>query len=140
MFRPLIFIAALAPTTALAGVCDGALDREVPAFEVAKSAMLAGDFATFYDAATPYATKDPATKSGFLDPLVANFPEGFSNCVTVVQRTETPGYVQEITLFFVDGVTGPISLYLAAVEVDGVMQPMSVVYNSDMDVVFDELR
>lgn len=140
MFRPLIWMVALAPVVAHAGDCDGALDREVPAFEDAKSAMLEGDFEAFYDAATPYAAKDPAIKSGFLDPLVANFPDGFSNCVTVVQRTETPGYVQEITLFFMDGLTGPISVYLAAVEVDGVLQPTSVVYNSDMDVVFDELR
>ncbi len=72
--------------------------------------------------------------------LEAMVPQGFDGCTTIVQRVDTGGMVQEVTIFNMPNNAGPLSLYMVAAPIDGKLTPLLFNYNSAVDEVLDKMR
>ena len=139
----MIFIAVtlyLFANSALAGPCDNSTEIDIPLFEEAKTAFLASDYDKFAVLAGSYFAdleKDPDSLFGALKNAL---PGGFDRCVTVLQRRESPGFHQDLVLYFPRGFEGPIALLLIAVVVDGEPRLIEFNYNTNVSGVLEDLK
>ena len=129
-----------AANSALAGPCDNSTEVDIPIFERAKTAFLASDYDKFSVLAGPYfpgLQEDPDSLFGALKNAL---PGGFERCVTVLQRRESPGFHQELVLYFPHGFAGPVALLMIAVVVDGEARMIEFAYNTNVSGVLEELK
>ncbi|NNF24567.1 MAG: hypothetical protein HKN63_07160 [Rhodobacteraceae bacterium] len=140
--RPLFGLAAAlaTATTALAqdAPCENAQTDAVPAFEAAKSAMLQGDYETFYKLSTPHVPDAESRKPQLIGPLQSALPGGFKSCWTVVERFEEPGLYQDVTFF--DSGAGPVGLYLLGAVYKGEITIMHFAYSQVPSDMLDNLK
>jgi hypothetical protein len=129
-----------AANSAFAGACDNSTDFDIPLFEDAKTLFLASDYDEFSVLAGPYfpdLQEDPDSLFGALKNAL---PGGFDRCTTVLQRRESPGFHQELALFFPRGFVGPVALMMIAVLVDGEPRMIEFTYNTNVSGVLEELK
>ena len=135
-FRTTLLASLVATSAALpaSAVCTPQPDTAVPVFEIAKEAMLSGDYDTFYDAATPFVANADEKRASLLGPLQRVMPSGFSGCSSAAFRFEAPGLYQEVVMFETE--TGPLGLYLLGVMYKGKVQIIHFAYSdSPADMV-----
>ncbi|MGI9391550.1 MAG: hypothetical protein ACR2O1_15950 [Boseongicola sp.] len=130
----------LAANSSVAAVCDNSTGADILLFEEAKTAFLASNYEKFAVVAGPYfpdLQKDPDSLFGALKNAL---PGGFDRCVTVLQRRESPGFHQDLVLYFPRGFAAPIALLLIAVVVDGEPRMIEFNYNTNVSGVLEELK
>ena len=126
--------------SAIAGPCGNSTDADIPLFEDSKTAILASDydkFATLAGAYFPDFEKDP---DSILGAFKNTLPGGFDRCITVLQRRESPGFHQDLVLFFPRGFVGPIAVLLIAVVVDGEPKLIEFNFNTNVSGVLEDIK
>ncbi len=142
MKKSLSFAAAafIAGKSALAGPCENSTAADILLLENAKMAFLASDYDEFAVIAGPYFPDLQADPDSLFGALKNALPGGFDRCVTVLQRRESPGFHQDLVLYFPRGFEVPIALLLIAVVVDGEPRLIEFNYNTNVSGVLEELK
>lgn len=112
----------------------------VPTFETAKAQFLTGDYKAFLDTASAYIPDAASKYDSLFGQLAKALPNGFDHCLTVVQRRDPPGLVQEVVFYYPPGLDAPLSLYLMGAEVDGTVKILEFTYDTTLGNVMDKLR
>ncbi len=133
-------LAAFTASAAMAEGCPPAGMPAVPTFETAKGQFLSGDFKGFLDTASTYIPDAANQFDSLFGQLATLLPNGFERCVTVAQRRDAPGLIQEIVFYYPPGLNAPLSLYLMGAEVDGEVKILEFTYDSTLGNVMDKLR
>ncbi|WP_342076655.1 hypothetical protein [Yoonia sp. SS1-5] len=133
-------IALTAPGLAFAQSCPPSTSADLPVFEAAKAAFLKTDYKAFANLVDDYIPTIDDQFEALFGPLDALGPRGFDRCRTVLQRRETPGFAQELILFFPKGSTVPLALHLVGVEADGEVRMLEFTYNTAISEVLEGLH
>ncbi|SMO37150.1 hypothetical protein [Paracoccus laeviglucosivorans] len=113
----------------------------VAVHEAAKADFLAGRFEAFFQAATPLVQDRDAKFDEVMGPLARLIPDGFAECSTVMQRRDTGGLVQEVSLFKLKPPgSGHLSLLLTSAPVEGEQKIAFFRYNDQISQVLEAVR
>ena len=131
---------ALAGTPVFAGVCGEDTGRDLPLMEAAKEAFLKADYPGFVEIAGSYFPDLKDNYNQYFGQLQVVFPNGFTRCVTVLQRREEPGFHQDLVFFYPAGSAAPMALLMVVAEVGGEMAMVEFTYNTGISEVLDEIK
>lgn len=132
--------AALLPVTAAAQSCEPSTDADIPVFEAAKTAFLRTDYRAFANLADDYIPNMSEQFDALFGPLSVFEPQGYDRCRTILQRRESPSFIQELVFYFPRGSDVPLALHLVGAEVDGEVRMLEFTYNSSISAVLNELH
>lgn len=130
----------LSASVASAQSCTGEDLVIIPEMEAAKDAFFDGNYQRFADmmgANFPGFSARAPEMFGPLENLVAG---AYASCHTILQRHESPGFYQDMVIFYDDQVEGPISLLLVGADFGGEFRFVEFTFNSSMSAVLENLR
>ena len=135
-----LICAAVLPLAATAQSCEPSTDADVPAFEAAKTAFLRTDYRAFANLVDDYIPNMDDQFDALFGTLSVFEPQGYDRCRTILQRRESPSFIQELVFYFPRGSNVPLALHLVGAEVDGEVRMLEFTYNSSISAVLDELH
>lgn len=99
----------------------------VAAFEIAKQALLDGEYDLFLRTVLPINQDPLLDRERLVGALERGWPDGLPGCESVAFRSDPPGYYQEVVFF--EAGSGPIALYMEAALFRGAIKIMSFNYS-----------
>ena len=134
-------LAGMAFSASSAVACEPTGPRDIPYLESMKDAFFAADYVTFAQRMGPFFPQIDQQFEGLFGPLQEVFPDGFTRCVTVLQRREEPGFYQDLVLVYpTSSPETPLALLLIAVDPGDGIKLLEFTYNTNVSVVLRELK
>jgi len=136
----LILAFCLSASVATARSCQGKDVAVIPEMEAAKDAFYRGNYQEF---AKILGAKFPVLSDGgrgLFAPLENQMDGSYSSCHTIIQRHETPGFYQDVVLYYSDQVSGPITLLLVGSDIGGEFRFLEFTFDFAMLEVLNRLR
>ncbi|MCV2894085.1 hypothetical protein [Lentibacter sp. XHP0401] len=139
--KKLALIAAFAASPALAdSVCEMRGAEPLPVMEAAKAEFLKGEYMRFGDIAAEIMGASRESLEKPFERMEALFPDGFTQCDTVLQRRDIGGLVQEVTTFTIEDQDFPMSLYLLAIPIRGEWKIAQLNFDTKLTDVLSSLQ
>ncbi|MDG1376724.1 MAG: hypothetical protein P8P56_06830 [Yoonia sp.] len=135
---PLAF--CLTASVASAQTCKGKDLVIIPEMEAAKDAFFEKDYEQFAELLGYSFPVPPNGAAALFAPLNSVIDGDFVRCQTILQRHESPGFYQDVVLYFTEKGGAPLALLLTSADVGGEIHFLSFTTNSSIGAVLEKLK